>query len=71
MKRIKWGNLLKAMLFVVASGVVVYDFYYLVIYPFISNKTTTYTWFGLIICILSVSYIHLFIEEVLDYKKGN
>ncbi len=71
MKRIKWGNVFKTILFVGCLYEVLYDFYNLVIYPFISNRTTTLTWLGLIICILSVSYIHLFIEEILDYKKGN
>jgi hypothetical protein len=71
MKKIKWGNIFKTILFIGCLYMVLYDFYYIVIYPFITTKITTFTWIGLITCILSVSYIHLFIEEVVDYMKGN
>lgn len=68
MKRIKWNNVLKAMLFVVSSGIVLYDFYYIVIYPILTSHITTFTWLGLITCILCSTYIVEFIKYV---KKGN
>lgn len=65
MKRIKWGNVFKTILFILCLGVVIHDFYYITIYPIITTKITTFTWFGLITNILCVSYITEFIKDIL------
>jgi len=70
MKKIKWGNIFKTILFFGCLYEVLYDFYYIVIYPIITTKIITFTWLGLIICILCSSYIVEYIKEVYTYIKS-
>lgn len=70
MKKIKWGNVFKTILFIGCLYEVLYDFYYIVIYPFITTKITTFTWLGLILCILCTTYIVEYIKDVYTYIKS-
>lgn len=46
MKKIKWVNVLKIILFMVCLGIILHDVYMLTIYSSITGKLCTYTWFG-------------------------
>ena len=72
MKRIKWYNIFKTILFLAATYMVLYDLYYIIIYPILTTRITTFTWVGLIVCILCSTYIVEFIKDVnKQLKKGN
>ena len=66
MKRIKWNNVLKTILFLVALYIVIYDFYYIVISPFVTSYITTWSWIGIITNFASLYYV---IEYTIDFNK--
>ena len=48
MKKIKWKNVFKALIFVFCICTILHDFYMLSIYSFITGKLCSLTWFGII-----------------------
>ena len=52
MKRIKWGNVIKGLVFVFCIGIVLYDAYMLTIGSWVSGGMYGFTWLGLITFIL-------------------
>lgn len=52
--KIKWWNVLKALLFIFCVGMILHDFYMLTIYSFVSNKLCSLTWFGLITLFINI-----------------
>ena len=52
MKRIKWGNVIKAIGFVFCIGMILYDTYMLTIGSWINGEMVGFTWLGLITYIL-------------------
>ncbi len=68
-KKIKWGNVIKAVIFLLCIGVMIHDFYMLTIYSFITNQLTQLTWFGLgtlILAIITASLIYEDFEEQIE-----
>ena len=51
-KRIKWGNIGLSILFVAGIGLLIHDFYMLVINPFFTGELTGYTLNGVITIVL-------------------
>lgn len=65
MKRVKWRNVMKLLVMLIAASVVIYDMYKLTIYSFITDKLGSWTWYGFttfIMCfaIASVLYFDVF-----------
>ena len=62
-KKIKWGNLLKLIVFVFCIGVIIHDFYMLTLYSFITGKYVGWTWFGLATFILACGFVDVIYED--------
>ena len=48
MKRIKWGNVLKLIIFLFCIGLIIYDFYMLTIHSFITGNLLSWNYLGFI-----------------------
>lgn len=60
--KLKWKNILKLIVFIVSVGIIIYDLFMLLIYPFISGTLTSWTLFGFITFIVAV-YLSVDIYE--------
>lgn len=54
--RIKWKNVVLAMLFMASITFIIGQFYYIFIYPYISGYVTGLTWLGVLLLVV-VSYV--------------
>jgi len=69
-KKIKWGNVFKAIIFLFCIGVMLHDFYMLTIYSFITNQLAQLTWFGLGTLILAIMTASLIYEDFEEQTKN-
>lgn len=61
-KKIKWVNVIKLLIFLFCIGVIAKDFYMLTIYSWITGKYCGYTWFGF----LTAIYLLLLASAIYD-----
>lgn len=66
MKRIKWGNVFKTILFIAALYVVIHDIYWLFISPIFTSELLSWTYVGFLTFGFSLYYMISFVE---DFKK--
>lgn len=62
--RIKWKNVILAMLFMASMAIIIGQYYYIFIYPIFSGHITGLTWLGVALLIV-VSYVAYISYEVL------
>lgn len=69
--RIKWKNVILAMLFMTSMTIIIGQFYYIFIYPYISGYATGLTWLGvkLLIVVIYVAYTsYMALKKSVSYK---
>lgn len=47
-KKIKWGNVGKAIIFLFCVGIMIHDIYMLTIHSFVTSELCGWTWYGFI-----------------------
>lgn len=68
--RNKWGNVLKLSLLIICIGILLYDLFTLIIYPFFSKQMVSLTLFGTITFILNVTIIGCILDDLFDQIKS-
>ena len=69
-RKIKWGNVIEAIIFLFCIGLLVHDFYMLTIHCFITNQLTQLTWFGLITNVLAIMTVVVIYEDFEEQIKN-
>lgn len=65
-KRIKWGNIIKTIIFLFSLFIVINDIYIMFISQYFTGKLATWTYIGFITFAFSLYYVMSFIE---DFKE--
>lgn len=67
--KIKWGNVVKAIIFLFCIGLILHDFYMLTIHSFVTGNLYGWTWYGFItfwIAVMIASLIYEDFEEQIE-----
>lgn len=67
--RIKWKNVILAMLLMTSMSIIIGQYYYIFIYPIFSGHITGLTWLGVALLIV-VSYVAYTSYEALKKSVG-
>lgn len=67
--RIKWKNVILAMLLMASTSIIIGQYYYIFIYPIFSGHITGLTWLGVALLIV-VSYVAYTSYEALKKSVG-
>lgn len=69
-KKIKWGNVGKAIIFLFCIGLILHDFYMLTIHSFVTGQYCGWTWLGFITFWIAVMTAEAIYEDFEEQTKN-
>ena len=69
-KKIKWGNVCKAIIFLFCIGLILHDLYMLTIHSWITNELCSWTWLGLTTFLLAIITAGVISEDFEEKNKN-
>lgn len=67
--KVKWISVIKLILFIFCISMILHDMYMLTIHSWITSKTVSFTWFGLLTFILFCGMAELIYEDFKEQTK--